>query len=73
MRELVIEKIMESVEWVESGEGNIVDAMTDVICECYQEFGICDELDEIFKSIGWIDDEGDTVFENWMNYHQIIE
>lgn len=72
MRNYVIRLIKSNIHWLEGSEKMRNDAMTDIIAESYMAFGECDELDGIFRGIGWIDEDGDTIFENCANYKLLI-
>ena len=72
MKEYVKKQMEEYADWLESDNQEMIeDAMVDIIAECYRAFGECDELDGIFKSIGWIDEDGLAIFENWANYREL--
>ena len=58
----------ENIEWV----GMV---MADIVAEMYYNYcgDRCDELDEIFLSIGWINEDDETVPENAHRYVELMQ
>ena len=74
MKEYIINQIKDYEGWLESEDMELIEeAMVDIVAESYLAYGECDELDKIFKDIGWIDDDGDLVFENYAGYRRILK
>ena len=74
--ERVAEVIKGCEEDLKSGNTDLAKmVMSDIIGEMYYNYGgeRCDELDEIFLSIGWIDEDGETVFENIHRYTELMK
>ena len=75
MKKEILERCMEceedlkseNIEWV----GMI---MADIVAEMYYNYnGEGEELDEIFMSIGWMNEDGETIPENAHRYLELMK